>query len=290
MIRNLRDTGETRAPFTLRTNSRTPCIDVRFRPSPFLLAAALLAGCATAPRWPAGRSLLDGVTPTLPKPPDSLRASLELTALAGGARSSITAVLSAKPGRAYKLDLFGFPGVSAGGFLWRRGSLGEPDRWELAIYDKAEYLEGAGPRVDLGPAGIGELPVHDLFSWVWGDYFPGDTALAGLPAGWARAEGGFAYPGSDGEWRAELDPRTGLPLMAFRADSAFRLEFGPWRAGAGAASPARPVPRRVRLYRRGEPLLEIKVSLVEDNPAWKRDPFALRIPKGFRRVDRMPGP
>ena len=66
-----------------------------------------------------------------------------------------------------------------------------------------------------------------------------------------------------------------------------RIEYGSWHAGAGAASPERPVPRDVRLFRYGEPVLEIKVGSVEDQPHWKRDPFVLRIPKGFRRVERI---
>ena len=252
-----------------------------------LALALLLAGCATAPRWTAGRSLLDGVTPTLPRPPDSLRASLELTALAGGRKSSVTAAFSARPGRAYKLDPFGFPGVTAGGFLWLQG------KWDLVIYDREEYVEGAGARVDIGPQSPGPIPVHDLFSWLWGDFFPGDTALAGLPAGWAPAatapvaRGGFSYRGLDGEWRIDFDPKTGLPRAAYRADSTLRIEFDAWRAGPSGASPGRPVPRHVRFYRDGEAVLEIKVSTVEDNPAWKRDPFVLRIPNGFRRVTRL---
>jgi hypothetical protein len=245
-----------------------------------LALALLLAGCATAPRWTAGRSLLDGVTPALPNPPDSLRASLELTALAGGRKSSVTAALSARPGRAYKLDLFGFPGVTAGGFLWL------PGKWDLVIYDREEYVEGAGARVDIGPESPGPIPVHDLFSWLWGDFFPGDTAFAGLPAGWAPAgRGGFAYNGLDGEWRVDFDAKTGLPRAAYRADSSLRIEYDAWRA-AGTAS-GRPVPRHVRFYRDGEAVLEIKVSKLEDDPAWKRDPFFLRIPNGFRRAARL---
>jgi len=276
-------------------------------PRLLLAAALLLAGCATAPRWPTGRSLAQGVTPSLPKPPDSLRASLELTALAGGRKSSVTAAFSARPGQAYKLDLFGFPGVTAGGFLWR------PGKWDLVIYDPGEYVEGAGARVDIGMAGIGPIPVHDLFSWLWGDFFPGDSALTRLPAGWRPAvssptasaptalapaasapaasapasDRGFTYPGQEGDWRVEFDPKTGLPRASYRTDSAFRIEFSAWRVGAGAASPDRPVPRHVRFYRDGEPVLEIKVSSLEDDPAWKRDPFVLRIPNGFRRVDRL---
>jgi hypothetical protein len=261
---------------------------LRARFASALSITVLLAGCATAPRWPAGGSLLQGVTPTFPSPPDSLRASLELTAQAGGRKSSVTAAFSAKPGAAYKLDLFGIPGVTAGGFLWRRGSLGEPDKWDLVIYDKEEYVEGQGPRVEIGPPGLGQIPVHDVFAWLWGDFFPGDTALAGLPMGWHRAPaGGFAYAGTDGEWRVRLDSATGLPRSVSRADSAFRIEYADWRAGAGKAAPERPVPQDVRLFRFGEPLLEIKVGSVEDQPHWKRDPFVLRIPKGFVRVERV---
>jgi hypothetical protein len=158
----------------------------------------------------------------------------------------------------------------------------------LVIYDKEEYVEGEGPRVEIGPPGLGQIPVHDVFAWLWGDFFPGDSALAGLPAGWGRApEGGFAYPGAEGEWRVRLDSATGLPRSVARADSAFRIEYASWHSGAGEASPDRPVPREVRLYRFGEPLLEIKVSSVEDQPHWKRDPFVLRIPKGFIRVERV---
>jgi hypothetical protein len=142
--------------------------------------------------------------------------------------------------------------------------------------------------VEIGPAGIGQIPVHDVFAWLWGDFFPGDTALAGLPAGWGRApEGGFAYPGTEGEWRVRLDSATGLPRSVVRADSAFRIEYGSWRAGAGKASPERPVPRDVRLFRYGQPLLEIKIGSIEDEPRWKRDPFVLRIPKGFVRAERI---
>ena len=48
--------------------------------------------------------------------------------------------------------------------------------------------------------------------------------------------------------------------------------------------PHRPVPRRVKLYRYREPILEIRVKSLEDNPRWRRNPFFIKIPKGFRRA------
>ena len=240
----------------------------------------MLAGCAAAPKWPPGRALIDGVTPAFPPAPDSLRASLELTAIAGSRKSSVTAALSARPGAAYKLDLFGIPGITAGGFLWTR------EKWDLVIFDEEAYVEGAGEHVAIGNLGLREVSVHDLFSWLWGDYFPGDTAR-GLPEDWAKAPEGFGYSGGGMAWRAEIDSKTGLPRSAMRADSAFRIEFGSWRKGAGPKAQDRPVPGKARLYRYGEPVLEIKVSSVEDLPAWRRDPFVLRIPKGYKRVERL---
>jgi hypothetical protein len=225
----------------------------------------------------------------LPKPPDSLRVSLELTAIAGSRKSSVSAALSARPGTAYKLDLFGIPGVAAGGFLWTRGPDAGPAKWDLVVFDREEYVEGGGEHVEIGNLGLHEVSVHDLFSWLWGDYFPGDSLRGGtLPEGWAKTgDGTFAYQGGGFAWKAEIDPGTGLPRAAMRADSAFRIEFGAWHAGAGPKAPQRAVPGRARLYRYGEPVLEIKVSSVEDDPAWKRDPFVLRIPQGFKRVDRL---
>lgn len=245
------------------------------------LAALALAGCAAPARWPAGRDLLAGVTPVLRLPPASLGASLEITALAGRERRSVTAALAAEPGRAYKLELSGFPGVTAGAFLWR------PERWDLVLYERGEYVEGRGGRIDVGLLETGDATVHDLFSWLWGDFFPGDTALSGLPADLARApSGGFAYGGTSGAWRIGLDGESGLPRYAQRADSAIRLEYAAWRTGSGKGD--RPLPARVRILRRGRAVLEIRVSALKDNPAWKRDPFVLRIPPGFTRVERLP--
>ena len=248
-----------------------------------LLAAALLAGCASAPRYPAGRALVDGVTPKFPTPPQSLRAELELTAFGGGRKSSVNAVFSCAPLSAYKLDLFGLPGMVAGGFLWKQ------DKWDLVIFDREEYVEGEGEHVEIGNLGLREISVHDMFSWMWGDYFPGDSAReTGPPPGWGRgADGRIGYRAREAFWQVELDPKTGLPCAAERADSAFRIEFSAWRAGAGAAAKERPVPRKVRLYRYREPVLEIKVKSVEDDPNWRREPFSIKIPKGFRRVERI---
>ena len=269
--------------------------------------ALLLAGCAAAPRFPAGQALIKGETPVFPRAPDSLRCELELTAFDGGRKSSVSAAFSAKPGLSYKLDLFGLPGMVAGSFLWA------PAKWTLVLFDREEYGEGAGEHVEIGNLGLKEVSVHDIFSFLWGDFFPGairsgtwtalpDTAVAsrrlptGAPGEMTRdGENAFRYPGRDARWRIILDPKTGLVRAAGREDSAFRIEYGEYQRGpAGASSAAsgspasseggRPIPRRVKLYRYREPILEIRVKGLEDNPHWRRNPFYIKVPKGFRRV------
>jgi len=263
--------------------------------SPPLLAAtlaALLAGCAIAPRFPAGEALVRGETPVFPPPPDSLRAELELIAFEGGRKSSASAALSAKPYARYKLDLFGLPGMTAASMYWT------PTRWTLVLFDREAYAEGAGESVAFGPPGLREVYVHDVFSWLWGDYFPGlsgeigKTGSAGLgdadSAGLVRAGAGvFRYAARGRQWRATLDPETGLVREAMREDSAFRIRYEDYKAGGGGRlDKGEALPRKVGIFSREGQLLEIRVRKVEADPQWRRDPFFIKVPKGFRRLDR----
>jgi hypothetical protein len=215
---------------------------------PILAAALLLAGCASAPRFRPGEAILKGETPMFPPAPDSLRCELELTAFADGRKSSVSAAFSAKPVSAYKLDLFGLPGMVAGSFLWTRGSQGEPAKWTLVLFDREEYGEGEGEHVEIGNLGLREISVHDVFSFLWGDFFPGDSPTTfGIPEGFAPVAGSagvFTYPGRDALWRVSLDAKTGAVREAARADSAFRITYDDFRAwptpsGAGIPSSSR---------------------------------------------------
>jgi hypothetical protein len=259
---------------------------------------AILSGCASAPRYPAGEAILKGETPRFPPAPDSLRAQLELSSLAKGRKGSVNAAFLARPWKQYKLDLYGLPGMVAAGFLWN------PDQWTLVLFEREGYLEGAGERVDIAELGLRDVSVHDLFSFLWGDFFPGspvgdapategdpvvDSAAhaAGVPDGLRNlGKGSFSYPAQGAEWRMDLDEKTGLPREAWRADSAFRIAYSDYRA-AGSEGARRPVPRKVRIYRGREAILEIRVQNVEDDPHWKRNPFFLKVPKGFQRLEQV---
>jgi hypothetical protein len=257
---------------------------------------AILSGCASAPRYPAGEAILKGETPRFPPAPDSLRAQLELSSLAKGRKGSVNAAFLARPWKRYKLDLYGLPGMVAAGFLWN------PDEWTLVLFEREGYLQGAGERVDIAELGLRDVSVHDLFSFLWGDFFPGtwvDSAAAagGDTSGPGRAatvpgglrslgKGSFSYPAPGAEWRMDLDEKTGLPREAWRADSAFRIAYSDYRA-AGAEGAQRPVPGKVRIYRGREAILEIRVQNIEDNPHWKRNPFFLKVPKGFTRLEQV---
>lgn len=274
-----------------------PC----FRFPLFLAAAvaALLAGCATAPRFPAGEAVLRGDAVAFPPPPDSLRAELELIAFEGGRKSSVSAALSAKPYARYKLDLFGLPGMTAGSMYWT------PARWTLVLFEREAYAEGIGESVAFGPPGLRDISIHHVFSWLWGDFFPGlsgaarksDTGAAGSadppavsPPGPLRAEQGVVrYAAGGRNWRVTLDPGTGLVREALREDSAFRIRFEDYKAGGrGRLDKGPAVPRKVGIFGRQGQLLEIRVRNVEYEPNWRRDPFFIKVPKDFRRLEREP--
>jgi hypothetical protein len=262
-----------------------PSLPKSHLPLPGLALLFLLAGCAVAPRYPAGQAILKGETPVFPPSPDSLRTELELTAFGDGRKSSVSAAFSAKPWASYKLDLFGLPGMVAGSFLWMDG------RWTLVLFDREEAVEGAGEHVEIGNLGLREISVHDMFSFLWGDFFPGDSAVQAAPEGLTPMGGNaFSYPARGMRWRVFLDPGTGLVREAVREDSAFRIGYDDYkRGGSGSMDKGRPVPRKVRLYRFREQVLEIKVKTLEDDPKWRRNPFFIKIPKGFRRFEQAPG-
>jgi hypothetical protein len=80
---------------------------------------------------------------------------------------------------------------------------------------------------------------------------------------------------------ASLEEKSGLVVQVVREDSAFRIEYSEYKVMMG-----RPVPRRTRLYSRAGVLLEIRVKGLEDNPHWRRDPFFVKVPAGFQKLDR----
>ncbi len=244
------------------------------------LLSLLLMGCAVKPRFSVGEALLRGETPPLLQRADSVRADLELTAYGGGKKSSVSAVFSCRPRSRYKLDLFGLPGMVAASFLWVENS------WTLVMFDRETFAADTGEHVEFGNLGIREVSVHDVFAFLWGDFFPGYSGGSGdgrgLTGDFQLKVGGLvSYTARGQRWTASLEKKTGLVVEVVREDSAFRIEYGDYKVMRG-----RPVPRRTRLYSRAGLLLEIRVKDVEDNPHWRRDPFYVKVPVGFQKLDR----
>jgi hypothetical protein len=238
-----------------------------------------LAGCAVKPQFPEGKALLQGEDARWARPPGCQRAELELSVFQGRRKTSLSAVLTVAPYRAYKLDLFGLPGMLVASFLWHAGE------WTLVIHDQETYRTGKGERVALENLGIGPVSVHDLFSFLWGDFFPGLSDTAGLPVGFTRGnDGTLRYAAGGMNWVLALDPRTGLVREALREDSSLHIAYGDYRVMHG-----RPAPRRVQVSSRGRLLLEIRLKNLEDNPTLRRDPFLLKIPPAYRE-GTPPGP
>lgn len=287
------------------------------------MALTALLGCGPKVYFKGGEALLEGEAPPEMKVPDSLRASLELTGYQGRRKTTVATTFSSLPGRKYRMDVYGFPGMVEATFHWADTG------WTLIVYGREGYLRGYGDTVDLPGLGVGKVPVHDLFAFLWGDFFPGDGGAAGtggiagsageagaaagdathtgvggevgtpkdsatgegtarsgsggpvavFPPRWESSKGVVRYSGESGRWVVQVEPATGLVREAVREDSAFRIRYEDYVLQNG-----RPLPRRVKVFSGSKPLLDIAVKEVEDNPAWKRDPFLLKIPKGFMRL------
>jgi hypothetical protein len=125
-----------------------------------------------------------------------------------------------------------------------------------------------------------------LFGFLWGDFFPGDAGPGVLPAE-AKVEGDTVrYAGVDGAaWAAALAGKTGVVTGAARGDGALRLGYADYKAVEGRA-----LPRKVTVWVREKAALEIAVEGMEANPAWKKSPFRIKVPKGFEELRRPPKP
>lgn len=289
--------------------------------------AGLCLSCAPKAHFPVGEALLRGETPPAPPTPDSLRAELELTGFQGGRKSTVSAALSAMPWRRYKLDVYGLPGMVEASFLWtdtgwalvlyeREGYLqGYGDTVELPglgvggvpVHDLFACLwgdffpgDGAGDRDGAsadrsaggghrgGGSGSASEPTGDTARDGSGRDSLGRPLGSAPPPIFPTAlektgDGRLSYAAGGRRWLVSLDARTGVVREAAREDSAFRIVYEDYRLRNG-----RPVPKRIRVFAGKRPLLEIGVGTVEDGPKWKRNPFQIRIPKGFSRL-RTPG-
>jgi hypothetical protein len=140
-------------------------------------------------------------------------------------------------------------------------------------------LEGVRSAVDTGSAPAGARPEEPAAVGDRGSAENAGGPVTVFPARWERSEGVVRYSGNGFAWAAKVEPATGLVREAVREDSAFLIRYEDYVLRNG-----RPLPRRVKVFGGKKPLLEIAVKDVEDNPAWKRDPFLLKIPKGFVRL------
>ncbi len=230
------------------------------------LSALLFFGCAKGMR--TGPISPDSARLVLP---DSLRAELDLTAQDGRRQRTVSAVLASIPGERYKLDLFGLPGMLGGSFLWMQ------EEWNLVLFEEGVFFAGQGDRVSLPNLKLDSLPVHALSSFLWGGMMVQEIDASPAPA--ETTDTPASRPSE--KWVLQRDSRTGLPSRAVEEISGIRLDLSQYTGVNG-----RPVPRQVRISdREGKHLLDIRVKRVDDNPTWKRDPFFLRIPPGFREID-----
>jgi hypothetical protein len=257
----------------------------------FLIVAPLVVwlftACAPSLHYGPGRQLLSAGEPVadparqpnasdtlvapghagLAVPPDSIDAELVFVAHEGRRKTEVTGRLFARPGSCGKLDLYGLPGMLGGAFRWQNAD------WELAIYDPPRYDSGSGARVPLPLPGGAEAPYDALFSPLWGALLPW---MPGAPLKRDSVRPYvFSGPGEGGNWRVAFAAKSGLPDTLWDSQG-WALSYSHWRQQGG-----RLLPGRITCAREGVVWLEVVVRQVRDNPAWRRNPFVLRKPKGM---------
>ncbi len=291
---------------------------------PILFSGILfLCGCAVKPYYPSGQDLLRGQDPNknqnqnqnhFPPIPDSVRAELELTAFHQKQKSSVTAAFSSIPRSDYKLDIFGLPGMVAASFLWQK------NLWSMVLYDDQTFAQDSGEHVEFGNLGIHEMSIHDLFAFLWGDFFPGlslgssfgstvqfekysnprnvnpenenqpnpNAVNQNIPSHGKNLMLRYQVKGQS--WFAEIDSISGLVQSVTRQDSAFRITYEDYRSQKSKGREPFPIPEKTSIYSRQGLLLEIKVKSLERNPHWRKNPFFIKIPKTFHLLKKVDYP
>ncbi len=235
----------------------------KFIPGLSILISSFLLACAPT-RDPLGLSLLRGRVPDF-LPPDSLRADLEIVPRAPPGAPSVSARLYARPHRSYRLEIFGLIGVAAS-YLWENG------RWVLLLHQRREVVFGDGDSLELEGQALRLPDVQALLGFIWGEPLPGlwrregDVALSGDTLRWN-------FHGE--KWWARFDAHGACQEAV---SPSLRLGYEkPRRFGA------RVIPDAVEAWTDGHPVLRLRLRGVEDNPAWKKDPFALPVPPDYVR-------
>lgn len=233
------------------------------------LAGAALCLLACAPlKDPWGLAVRRGLTSVqAPAEPDSLQADLAVTPReAGLVPFSVRAY--AKPGRAYRIDVIGFPSWIVASYLWVDG------RWTWVSHDKKQVRTGEGNQFELEDSPVRLPNVHAALGFLWGRMLPGfaerDTLLAPGPEGEIR----WIHEGET--WEARLDPATGLCREA-RSES-LTLRYGAYRRQGGRILPA-----EAEILVDGASLLFLQVRDRTQAPKWKKNPFLLVPPSSYER-------
>jgi len=216
--------------------------------------------------------------------PDSLRAEVTLTALSGASKTSASGHFYAHPGKRYKLDLYGFPGILGAAFLWKEA------HWSLALYEQNKWLEGEGRLIPLPMLSGVKAPFELVFAPIWGQVLPPqwDKSLAGkqlacsaidsLYFEWRSEEkkdGAESLAESKAtHWRIRLNHQSGLPDTLWDVKNGFALAYAGWHQQDSLI-----LPKSITCSRQGQNLFMLEPNKVTWNFPWKRNPYTIRPPE-----------
>jgi hypothetical protein len=254
--------------------------------APLLLA---LASCAHTIKDPWGLALIQGVsrgqTPARLQGPDSLQADLGITPRTPGAMPFSVRFYAdlgdsgrfhVDSARRYRIDVFGFPSLIAASWLWKENA------WILVRHDQRSIRRGTG--AVLQPDMPLNLPdVHAVLGFLWGAPLPGfpgtDSLTLSQTGGLVRPlsqPGGLVRWTYRGEaWEARFDTTTGLCREV--SSSSINIRYRQHRLRGGFV-----VPDEAEIFLEGKSLLTLRVREWAGSPRWKKSPFELIVPAGYR--------
>jgi hypothetical protein len=221
-----------------------------------------LIGCAPSIRDPFGQALRRGRVPSS-APPESLTIDLGISPLQKGA-TPFSARLYARPYRQYRLDAFGWVSTAAS-YFWADGRL------TLLLPEKREAWQGSGDRLEVEGLPLRLPGMQTLLGFLWSQPLPGFSGRDADSLSWSGDTLRWAVRGEP--WQALFDDR-GLCLEV--RSPALLIRYRKHRRFG-----TRVIPGEAEVFADGEPLVAIKVDRIDEHPAWKKDPFELRIPKGY---------
>ena len=227
-------------------------------------SVCILSFCTKPLRYGPGLMLIEKQEVAQSAAPVTLRALFKVTTYSEREKSSFTSVFSTQTEQRVKMDFKGPLGSHLASFYWVRDS-----GWVLVIPKEKLGYQGQNNEILLPFLGLDSVTITEIFGFLWGR-----SIQQGKYHPLEPVNKNHIYIHATDSTQYGINSTTGL--VAWKKLRRYRVTYGDYDYVYN-----RPIARKVRVFSGDEPLVDIKVKKVEDNPLWKKSPFFIKIPKGL---------